>query len=315
MSDDQDDHYAFDGMYFNPNCNWLEDDWEWRDEDAEFNQQYGYEEAVLYDEYEISVNVPSVSQASESGGEECQHIKSNLINLRHENKTKEATKLIASINNKEQILNKIIKKLFHENLDYMIIQYSKTERVSFDYIKIAKQHNCLRILIANYLKNVGDYSLTRDINDEIDDFIETISRNDDLETAYQRVHRIQKFIHDKIDQKHGKGRHFSLPVKEIKSLLSTARLYLNIQDFTYKDVNSLSRLIDQSNQQSVAEIENPAKGTLPNGKKYIKSWRAGHMKATLSKKVEIKVNEMLKLDKDLSTDTYINLIIDIYARD
>jgi hypothetical protein len=35
----------------------------------------------------------------------------------------------------------------------------------------------------------------------------------------------------------------------------------------------------------------------------------------LSKKVEIKINEMLKLDKKISTDTYISLIIDIYARD
>lgn len=104
-------------------------------------------------------------------------------------------------------------------------------------------------------------------------------------------------------------------MKEIQNLLSTARLHLNIQDFTYKDVNSLVHLIYQSNQQSAAEMKNPAKGTLPNGKKYIKSWRADQMKVAMSNQVEQKVNKMLVLNKKLATDTYKRLIIDYYARD
>ena len=80
---------------------------------------------------------------------------------------KEAIKLIAGLNNKEQIQNKIIKKLFHDSLDYMINRYAIKESLPLEYVKIAQQDNCLDILIKGFLKKVGGYVLTSEIVDEI----------------------------------------------------------------------------------------------------------------------------------------------------
>jgi hypothetical protein len=226
-----------------------------------------------------------------------------------------ATKLIAGLNDKDQIQNKIIKKLFRDKLDYMIVRYANKEFLSFEYIKIAKQPNCLKILINGFLKQVGKYVLTKEINDEIDSFIETIYINDDLEIVYHRVAKIQKFIHDKIDEKHGKNAHIDLPVKQIRDLLSTARLHLNIQDFMYKDINSIAYLINQSILASEAEIKNPTPVILPKGKKYIKNWRVRHMRPLIYfNPVENKIHEILDLDKNMSTNRFKSLILFIYAR-
>jgi hypothetical protein len=230
----------------------------------------------------------------------------------------EFTKLIAGLNSKEQIQNKIIKKLFNDSLDYMIYRYAKKEALPLEHVKIVQQQNCLAILIKGFLKKVGGFVLNSEIVDEITGFIEVTYMNNDLEIVYDRVAKIQKFIHEKIDKKHGKGAHRNLPIKHIRNLLSASRLHLNIFDIKYMDINSLSYLIDKSRETSNIVMINPTKIALPKGKKYIKNWRVRHMKSLLyynKRDLRCKIHEISHLDRTLSLNMFKRVVIDICCTD
>ena len=66
--------------------------------------------------------------------------------------TSKITKLIASKYDKKQIQNIVIKKIIHDHLEDMISDYSRRESLPNEYVKIAKQNNCLQILMKGFLK-------------------------------------------------------------------------------------------------------------------------------------------------------------------
>jgi hypothetical protein len=274
---------------------------------------YGYNYFTEY-EYEEEINKYELRGREQEEQEEQEDAEKKVLAQRYKKKKSTAIKLIAGLNNKEQIQNKIIKKLFHDELDYMINRYAKKESLPIEYIKIAQQQNCLEILIKGFLKKDGEYVLTSEIIDEINSFIEIIYMNDDLEIVYQRVAKIQKFIHGKIDAKHGQDAHLNITVKHIRNLLSACRLHLNLYDFKYKDINSLIYIIDKSKEASDAEMINPTKVVIPKGKKYIKNWRVRHMKTLFYfTPIEKKINKILHLKTDTSINQFKALILHIYS--
>ena len=227
----------------------------------------------------------------------------------------EAIKLIAGLDNCAQIKNKLIKKIFHDNLDDMIIRYAEIESLPKEHVKIVKLNNCLEILIKGFFKKVGGFVLTSNLIDEIDSFIESIYINDDLKIVYERVSEIQRFIHENIDFKYGSNAHQKLPVKHIKNLLSASRLHLNIYDIKYMDSCPLILLIERSNEASTAEKINNKKISLPKGKKYIKNWRVRHMRPLLYfnyESVKIKIQNIYELDDKLPINEFKNNILDAY---
>ena len=224
-------------------------------------------------------------------------------------------RLVAGYKNTEQIQNKIIKIIFNDGLDCMINRYMRKEFLSYEYVDIAKQSNGLLILLKGFLKNVCGYTLTQDFINEINCFVENVYININLDIAYKRVGRIQQFIHEKMDRKNGINAHLNLPVKQIRDLLSTSRLHLNIHDIKNKDAFSLLYMINRSKQESDFEKANPSHVSLPKGKKYIKNWKVRHMMSLayfLLPSDRIKIKEIMELDINLQRSKYITAIVDIY---
>ncbi len=224
-------------------------------------------------------------------------------------------KLIAGLNTNIQIQNKVIKKLFLYNLDCMIDRYSKQQKLPYEYVKVAKQKNCLEILIKGFLKKNGNYILTSDIIHEIDLFVEEIYLNIDTDIVYDRVQKIQKFIHNKIDEKNGENSHLNLHSKTIKNLLSSARLHLNLQDIKYKDTESLCYLIKQSEYVSKLERNSPTKMLSSSGEIYTTKKKIRDIKSLIDfgySMIASKIYDISNLNINIPLNEFRNRVIEIY---
>ncbi len=227
------------------------------------------------------------------------------------------TNVIAGFNNNTQIQEKAIRKLFSINIEYMIGVYSKMELLTYDYIYIAKQKNCINILIKNFLKKNKGYILTSEIVDNIDLFTKKIYANYNKDIVYNRVYQIQQFIHIKIDEKYGEDAHLKLHAKTMKDILSTARLHLNLEDIKHENIKSLINIIKQSEQASINEAKHPMKVILAEvGISYINRKRIRDMKSLINFgyfDIESKIFDIANLNKNKSVDEFKEEVIQIYS--
>ncbi len=225
-------------------------------------------------------------------------------------------KIISGLNNNDQIKNKVIKTLFHENLDFLIYEYSKKENLPNEFIKIVKRKDGLQILIKGFLKKVCGYVLTLELIQEIDAFIDSIYLNFDLNIVYDRVGKIQRFIHKKIDERHGEDAHLNVNIKQIRNLLSASRLHLDLHDIMYQDINGLIYQIHQSKKMSDQERNNPREVILFEGKKHIPHWRVRHMKSLMhfnQPELGCKIYDILHLETNKPTEEFKYTIISILS--
>lgn len=191
---------------------------------------------------------------------------------------KKLVKRIAGINNGHQIKAIVIKTIFEDHVDYMIKSYALEESLPFEFLEIARQDNCLQILIKGFLKKYGGVNINDSLKKEIDILIEKIYLEKNNEIVYERVGYIQNFIHYQVDAKHGRYTNQRLSTRIMKNLLSTCRLHLNLYDIKCKDIQSLLQLRDVTYGAIRREYEKPSQITLLPGKKFIPIWKAIKMK-------------------------------------
>jgi len=232
--------------------------------------------------------------------------------IRHkiDNHEVEITKIISGLNNNTEIKNKVIKKILLNSLDKMIANYMQKEALPSEFVKVSKQKNGLEILIKYFFKNNGGYILTKELIDEINIFLNDIYENDKLDIVYERVGKIQKFIHQKIDDKYGYGAHLNLDTKKMKNILSASRLHLNIFDIKNYNMNTLIQLIEESKKNSF-------KAYMSSNKFYYPMWKARGMKSLiyfLEPYIQDKIYNIYYLDKGLNTKIFKNKILEIYLR-
>ncbi len=191
------------------------------------------------------------------------------------------------------------------------------EILTYDYIYIAKQKNCINILIKSFLKKNKGYVLTSEIVDNIDLFTKKIYANQNKDIVYDRVYKIQQFIHIKIDEKYGESAHLKLPRKTMKNILSASRLHLNLEDIKHENINSLINLIKKSEQASISEAKHPMKVILSDlGVSYINHKRTRDMKSLIDFgyfDIESKIFDIANLDKNKSVDEFKEHVIKIYS--
>ena len=140
------------------------------------------------------------------------------------------------------------------------------------------QDKCIEILIKGFLKKFGRLQLLEELVDEISNLAKRIYINDDLDSAYDRVGRVQEFVHRKINKAHGDHAHLRLPVRGIRNLLSASRLHLNLVDIKKRDPLYLTYIIGKSEKQAYAECVNPRPFYPREGVQYKKNWRVRHIK-------------------------------------
>ena len=173
----------------------------------------------------------------------------NVKKIKIAERLKIATKEISNCENNKQTRSKIIKLLLNNKIDDSIINYAKYEYLPERYINLSKDKNCLEILIKSFLKTHLFYSLTSDIINEINYLINSIYNNVELDIVYDRVKKIQKFIHEKADLKFGNNAFLKLSPKAMRKLLSTSRLHLNIFDSKELEIESLKSIISKSKNE------------------------------------------------------------------
>ena len=226
------------------------------------------------------------------------------------------TKIVSGLNNHTQIKNKLIRKILLESLDDMIDNYIRKEDLPSEFKKVSKQRNGLEILIKYFLKNDGGYILTKELIDEINIFLDDIYTNNKLDIVYERVAKIQKFIHQKIDDKYGYGAHLNLDTKKMKNLLSASRLHLNIFDIKNYHIQILIELIEESKEKSFREyMSSNNNKLLSSNKSYSSIWKARGMKSLiyfLEPYIQNKIYDIYYLDIKQNITLFKNKIIEIY---
>jgi hypothetical protein len=228
----------------------------------------------------------------------------------------ETTKMVSGLDNHMQIKNKVIRKILLESLDGMIDNYMRKEALPFELVKVSKQKNGLEILIKYFLKNDGGYILTKELIDEINIFLDDIYTNDKLDIVYERVGKIQKFIHQKIDDKYGYGTHLNLNTKKMKNILSASRLHLNIFDINNYHIKILIELIEKSKEKSFKEYMSSNNNILlSSNKSYYNMWKARGMNSLiyfLEPYIQNKIYDIYYLDRIENITLFNNKIIEIY---
>ena len=230
----------------------------------------------------------------------------------NENESKKiAIRVISHLKTNEQVANSIIKKLLRDNLEAMIRRYAKNERLPNLYVEIAKQKNSLPRLITGFLKRLNDAVPTREVLDKVDIFCDEIYGNDDLDIAYERVSKLQKFIYGL--EKHN---HERLPTVEMKNLLSSGRLHFNVMDIRYGSANAFYTICDTSKKMSDAEKLSNSEVDLPQGKRHIKNWKVLHLMSILQfqdSESGREIDAIRELDKNKKLESFKREVIAIYS--
>ena len=282
-----------------------------RGDDRYYSLRDDDEEEKEYIDYLLSADDANIADQNTTNDNITNHNKErdNIIDA-------DIIKLIAGLKTNVQIQNKVIKRLFLDNLDCMIGRYSKQQKLPYDYVKVAKQRNCLEILIKGFLKKNGNYILTSGIVREIDLFVEEIYLMD-TDIIYERVRKIQKFIHHKIDEKNGKNTHLALDSRTMKNLLSSARLHLNLEDIKSKDAESLSYLIKQSEYASREEKESPTEMLSSSGEIYTTKKKIKDIKSLIDfgySEIAHKIYDISNLNINIPLNEFRATVIQIYNK-
>jgi hypothetical protein len=244
----------------------------------------------------------------------------NVFQMRTETKKSkeksEIIKLIAGLNENNQIKNITIRKLTSDNLDYMIYTYSKIESLPYHYVYVAKQNDGIAILIKGFLKSNAKIVLTAEVIKNINTLCYEIYTNLNLDIVYDRVYKIQKFLHDIVDAHNGEDAHLKLCATTMKHILSASRLHLNLQDIKKLDANNLYYLIEQSDLASKIEAKHPARTLSSSGIIYTNYKRSRDMKTLFNFgyfNIVSKIYDVMHLDSNISTNEFKKKIINIYS--
>lgn len=229
---------------------------------------------------------------------------------------REAVELIAHLSSSDEVKEKVVKKLLNYSLQSMISNYAKSEGLPRECVNLARQIDALPVLLKGFVKKIiGGFPTFESVH-EMELLCQEIYENKNLEIVYDRVARIQGFIHDLTIRKSGDESHHLLPKKLMKNLLSTARLHLNIIDIKTQDTIYLSYIFTKSKEASDVEKVSPRHGYIGQGKKHIRNWRVIHLMSLMqfqNHNIGNKIQSILKINPKKDLKDFKLEIINIYS--
>ena len=227
-----------------------------------------------------------------------------------------ATRTVASLSSIDEIKRSLINSLFIDEIDYMSTRYAKNEGLPAEYKAIAKERNCLNIMIKGMLQKNCKVIMSQENIESLDLLISTIYENKEFETVYERVGRIQNFIHATVINVYGDGMNENLPIRTMRHLLSAARLHLFIHEIKHKDCEYLLAMARKSEGIANKEFTNPSTGWSPSNKKKIKNWRVRGMRPFdffFSSSNRNRIERLVALNSRISVEDYKKEAIEIYS--
>lgn len=236
------------------------------------------------------------------------------ISLKEEKRRKIINKIAGSINN-DVIYSEVIKLIFDDALSSLIKRYRLQVGLSLSYVEIAKLDNALEILIKSILKKYN-YIMLKELTNEIDEFVSILRYNVFEDIIYDRVNSIQKFIHEKVQQKNGIDSHKKMIIKDMRNVLSACRLHLNLQDMKNMDIYKFNLLWKKNKKSMENELNNPALPEIFSGN-YIPNWKYNRMSLLtdlLSPRDLNTIETINIINKKLERNKYIESIIEAYCK-
>jgi len=238
-----------------------------------------------------------------------------------------AIQLVAGLNSNEAIQESILKQILLEKLDDAIYsyqfgdsspQYMYAQYISREYTDIAKDENAIFILISNLFQNhqaiYKDITPTQEFIENIEKLINDIGTIYKDEIVYDRVGRVQKFIHNIIIDKYGEYSHYNLEVQDMKDLLSAVRLHLNIYDIKKLNLKSLLEMQTRTMNTVAMEIKSPKEYIPRQNKKFRHLWRATRTLSLLGFYKKDYIQDVLSAtDSTLPLDEFKKAIINYYV--
>lgn len=200
-----------------------------------------------------------------------------LREVKNSSRYKAAAKITAGLDDQRKIKLALIDRVCHNSLRMAIVQYMDKENLPKHYATILQQDSCINKLVEGILYKVCKIEPIDTLTENISKLSSSLRLNIERLTAYDRVAKIQRFIHYTVDQRCGVGAAQSIPTVPMRNALSAARLHFNIYDVTDREP-SYTEYIDAVSRASLQlEYDDPRPWTSPSGKRSWQRWRVRHL--------------------------------------
>ncbi|MGV7209337.1 hypothetical protein ACLB1G_15940 [Oxalobacteraceae bacterium A2-2] len=189
---------------------------------------------------------------------------------------KDAAKIVAGLSGNRETKLALLQRMHQESLDSAIVRYMAEEMLPDYYASILKSPNCIAKLMEGVIYKICKIRPEQSLTEQIGNLSSVLRRNPDGLTAYDRVTKIQRFIHFTVDQHLGMGAAQTIPIKPMKNALSAARLHLSILDVLDHRPGYVAYIDALSNAVMQLEYNEPRLSSAPIGKRSWPRWRVRH---------------------------------------
>lgn len=301
-----------------------------------------------YTELEIAAGVPSLVDSNSNSYLDEEELEASEISANRESanreidfltetydkeKRKKLSEKIAGIDRPMDVKSIAIQALTSDNLDYTILRLGKRENVPESCLKYIKQKAIIQSMIKGFLSRYLNINLTSQLVEEINYLVSQLQVNAELETPYNRVTRLQNYIHNKARFTFGSDAHENLPRRQMGIILSCARANLSIFDLENSEDKIVPFKLAQKNITEVptkyfgfifykclmqSKIENLyPKVTKPITGEYRPRWNVRFMKPISyysSQETRKKIDRIISLDDSKPLMEIKRECVDIYSK-
>jgi hypothetical protein len=177
----------------------------------------------------------------------------------------------------EIFLDNIFKAAIKCNLVSQVRTYCIFEKLPFEYEKAALQTNILPEIIITALNELEVELQSNDIA-SIEQLSKEIYKNENREIEYDRVGKVQKFIHEIIENKHGIDKLLKTDKEKMRRILSLCRIHLTVQDVKDQTIAEFCDNLEKITERRKSKSKIPVNYLAKFNKKYIYNWNQRHLK-------------------------------------
>lgn len=195
-----------------------------------------------------------------------------------------ATRMSEKCDSLEKFKVMLVNKVINEEMDYIIARYSKKEALPDIYHGLVRQDQCLEVLIKGMLGKVAKINITSSLESEVKEVVCSILLNEEMQTPYTRVGKLQRFIHGKVDEEYGESSCAKLPRVHMRNLLSAARLHLSIREISENNLKYFNHIMQKCSAEAEGEYKRDSQDAslrfvfLAAGKRYYPKWKVRHLR-------------------------------------
>jgi hypothetical protein len=168
-----------------------------------------------------------------------------LTNIYDDEKRKHIIDAIVGLDHTPDITSETIRLMIVDEVNYIIKRFGRRERIPQPYLNIILEDQSLESFIKGFLSKCIGIWLNDSIVEEVNNFSDELKENSKLETVFDRVGKIQNFIHNKAIFLADDESFKKLPREKMRILLASSKLYLSLFD-CYRHKNRFRLNIEYS---------------------------------------------------------------------